>query len=80
MFICELHPFRQYQGIVANYNRNGQTASIQAFVHDLSDFLTSAHHSGLLLKTLQEWRHEKDEGKPPRLVSFLFEKVEQGAI
>jgi hypothetical protein len=30
-----------------------------------------------MLKTLQEWWHEKDEGKPPRLVSFLFERVEQ---
>jgi malonyl-CoA O-methyltransferase len=75
-FSCELHPFRQYQGIVANYQSCGQTTKIQAFVHHISDFLGSAQGCGFTLKELQEWWHEKDEGKPPRLVSFLFERVE----
>ena len=71
-FVCELHPFRQYQGTVANYPRGGQVTQIQAFVHHTSDFLETARHCGFTLKALQEWWHDKDEGKPPRLVSFLF--------
>ena len=43
----------------------------------ISDFLESARNWGFTLKELQEWWHEKDEGKPPRLVSFLFERAEQ---
>jgi malonyl-CoA O-methyltransferase len=75
-FICELHPFRQYQGTVANYERAGQMTHIPAFVHHISDFVESARNCGFTLKTLQEWWYEKDEGKPPRLVSFLFERVQ----
>ncbi len=76
-FICELHPFRQYQGTVANYRSGAQMTQIPAFVHHISDFLESAQNWGFTLKALQEWWHEKDDGKPPRLVSFLFERAEQ---
>jgi len=76
-FICELHPFRQYQGTVANYHIGDQIIQIPAFVHHISDFLDVAQNSGFVLKKLQEWWHEKDEGKPPRLLSFLFKKAEQ---
>ena len=73
-FICELHPFRQYQGVVANYRSDGQLIQIPAFTHHISDFLEEAHHTGFTLTPLPECWHEKDDGKPPRLVSFLFER------
>lgn len=73
-FICELHPYRQYQGVVANYRSNGEVTPIPAFVHHISDFLEVARSCGFSFQALQEWWHEKDEGKPPRLVSFLFER------
>jgi ubiquinone/menaquinone biosynthesis C-methylase UbiE len=74
--VTELHPFRQYQGGVANYRRGDETARIPAFVHHISDFLDAACNVGFSLKTLREWWHEKDQGKPPRLISFLFERAE----
>jgi ubiquinone/menaquinone biosynthesis C-methylase UbiE len=73
-FVCELHPFRQYQGTVANFSRGEQKTQIPAFVHHISDFVTAAQSCGFSVKRLEEWWHEKDAGKPPRLVSFLFEK------
>ena len=73
-FICELHPFRQYQGKKANFQNEQATTEIQAFVHHLSDFLNAAENTGFTLKELKEWWHEEDHNKPPRLVSFLFEK------
>ena len=76
-FVCELHPFGQYQGTVASYSSGDQMTQITAFVHHISDFLESAQNCGFRLKTLQEWWHEKDDGKLPRLVSFLFERAEQ---
>ncbi len=74
-FISELHPFRQYQGTVANFARDNQTIQIPAFVHHISDFLNAANANGLALSQLNEWWHEEDEGKPPRLVTFAFAKL-----
>jgi malonyl-CoA O-methyltransferase len=73
-FICELHPFRQYQGTKARFLRDQRTTEIRAFVHHISDFLGDAAKMGLSLKSCREWWHEEDQGKPPRLVSFMFEK------
>ena len=73
-FICELHPFRQYQETRAKFQRDQETTEIQAFVHHISDFLDAATNNGFNLKELEEWWHEKDRNKPPRLVSFMFEK------
>ncbi|MBC8136360.1 MAG: class I SAM-dependent methyltransferase [Fibrella sp.] len=73
-FLCELHPFRQYGGTKANFQRGGEVTEIPAFIHHLSDFTDAAAEHGLMLKILKEWWHEEDQNKPPRLVSFQFEK------
>jgi ubiquinone/menaquinone biosynthesis C-methylase UbiE len=73
-FICELHPFRQYRGVRANFQREEVTTEVDAFVHHLSDFTGAANENGLSMTEIREWWHEDDEGKPPRLVSFMFEK------
>ncbi len=73
-FVCELHPFRQYEGTKANFRQNQNTTEIQAFVHHISDFLDAAEINGLTLVSLKEWWHEEDQNKTPRLVSFMFVK------
>ena len=73
LFICELHPFRQYQGTQANFQTLHGTTEIQAFVHHISDFLNAAKSNGFSLKEFKEWWHEVDQNKPPRLVSFMFQ-------
>ncbi len=73
-FICELHPFRQYRGTQANFQRNQEVIEIPAFIHHLSDFFQAAKNYGLRLEDFNEWWHEQDQNKPPRLVSFLFKK------
>jgi malonyl-CoA O-methyltransferase len=74
-FVCELHPFRQYQGTKANFQRGDGRTEIDAFVHHISDYLAAAETTGLSLLSLKEWWHEEDEGKPPRVVSFIFKKL-----
>lgn len=74
-FVSELHPFRQYQGIQANFQQAGETVAIPAYVHHLSDFLSAAGGCGLALRDLQEWWHAEDRGKPPRLVTLMFAKA-----
>jgi ubiquinone/menaquinone biosynthesis C-methylase UbiE len=75
MFVCELHPFRQYQGIQANFRRGAETVVIPAFVHHISEFIEAAARHGLSLQSFKEWWDEGTEQiKAPRLVSFMFEK------
>jgi malonyl-CoA O-methyltransferase len=74
--VSELHPFRQYQGVQARFEHNGGTITIPAFVHHVSDFLGAAAGANLSLQRLHEWWHTQDNGKPPRLISFLFRKPE----
>lgn len=73
-FISELHPFRQYRGTQANFQRNQEVIEIPAFVHHLSDFFSAAKNHGFLLEDFKEWWHQHDQHKPPRLASFLFRK------
>jgi malonyl-CoA O-methyltransferase len=73
--IHELHPFRQYEGKKARFQGNQGATEIPAFIHHISDFGKIASESGLRLITLDEHWHENDHpDKPPRIVSFLFEK------
>jgi ubiquinone/menaquinone biosynthesis C-methylase UbiE len=73
-FVSELHPFRQYQGVQARFERNAETIAIPAFVHHISDFLEGAGRANLSLIAMNEWWHAEDEHKPPRLISFMFRK------
>ncbi|HLF75622.1 MAG TPA: class I SAM-dependent methyltransferase [Anaerolineales bacterium] len=73
-FINELHPFKQYEGKKARFYRSEGRIEIPAFTHHISDLLKAAAESGLTLLRLDECWHEKDRNKPPRLVSFMFEK------
>ena len=72
-FLCELHPFRQYEGTVANFNRQGATTAIAAFTHHISEFLGAAAENGFSLARFDERWHGDDAGRPPRLAAFLFQ-------
>lgn len=71
-FLCELHPFRQYEGTVANFSRGGETTSVAAFVHHVSEFLQAAEASGFALARFDERWHGDDAGRPPRLAAIMF--------
>jgi malonyl-CoA O-methyltransferase len=73
-FICELHPFRQYQGKKARFESGNSMIEINAFTHHISDFITTAEESGFALKQFREWWHSEDQGQLPRLASFMFQK------
>jgi malonyl-CoA O-methyltransferase len=73
-FVSELHPFRQYDGKKAVFQRDGEAIEIPAFVHHISDFISAAENAGFTLSSLKEWWHEEDKNRTPRLVSFMFKK------
>lgn len=74
LFICELHPYWQYQGVQARFQQGKETAEVGAFTHNISDFTRASEENQLRLEQFNEWWHEEDLGKPPRLASFMFEK------
>lgn len=74
LFVCELHPFKQYLGSRAVFERDRDNVAIPAFVHHISEFLDAAAEAGFTLVSLKEWWHDDDRDTPPRLASFLWEK------
>lgn len=72
LFLCELHPARQYLGLQATFTSEAGQVHIPAFVHHISDYLDGAEASGLRLLRLREWWDTAEREKPPRVVSFLF--------
>jgi malonyl-CoA O-methyltransferase len=72
--VNELHPFRQYEGKKARFDKGEGEIQIPAFMHHISDFLNAAADNGLRLARLNERWHPEDENKPPRIISFFFEK------
>jgi malonyl-CoA O-methyltransferase len=72
--VNELHPFKQYGGTKAHFELADQTIEVDAFVHHISEFIHAAEEHGLKLEKFNEYWHEQDQGKPPRLASFIFVK------
>jgi len=72
--VNELHPYRQYKGTKARFEKGEEIVEVEAFVHHISDFVRAAESNSLTLVKLNEYWHEKDIDKPPRLISFIFEK------
>lgn len=73
--INELHPFKQYGGTKARFERGADVVEVDVFVHHISEFINEAQSHGLTLVKFDEYWHTDDAGKPPRLVSFLFGKM-----
>jgi malonyl-CoA O-methyltransferase len=74
LLINELHPFKQYGGTKARFERGADIVEVDVFIHHISEFIHSAEINGLKLLKFDEVWHADDTGKPPRLVSFVFGK------
>ena len=72
--VNELHPFKQYGGTKARFERGTDVVELEVFVHHISEFIHAAEASGLKLLKFDEVWHADDAGKPPRLVSFVYGK------
>jgi ubiquinone/menaquinone biosynthesis C-methylase UbiE len=72
-FISELHPFKYALGKQATFKQGDQQVNIPGFLHHISHFTDAASSAGFSLTKMGEWWHEEDPGKPPRLVTFLFQ-------
>ena len=53
LFVCELHPFKQYLGSKAAFERDQERVELPAFVHHISNFVDAAAGAGLALINLK---------------------------
>jgi ubiquinone/menaquinone biosynthesis C-methylase UbiE len=73
-YVCELHPFKQYQGSKARFETSNGTQVLDCYIHHISSYLKAAESNGLGLSKFEEWFDDDTIGSIPRLVSFLFKK------
>ena len=73
-YICELHPYKQYTGSKARFESEAGLQVLECFLHHASDYFDAAITNGFVCKGLNEWFDEHDRTRPPRLLSFLFQK------
>jgi ubiquinone/menaquinone biosynthesis C-methylase UbiE len=72
LFICELHPYKQYSGSKARFEKENETIVVECYNHHLSDYLKAKDH-GFELVNIKEW-FDEDRKEIPRLISFLFRR------
>jgi len=71
-YICELHPFKQYDGSKARFEAEGVEKILECFSHHVSDYTNAALISGFAIERIDEWFDGYDRSTLPRLVSFVF--------
>ena len=80
LFICELHPIRQFFGGRAHFTdaTSGLTVDIPVVQHSVSEFVNAGLLAGLTLDRIDEWPDgdgaDDSEPTPPRLLSVMFSK------
>lgn len=78
LFLCELHPFRQRLGAQAQFTdpESGDRLKVEAYVHDVSEYVNAGIDAGLRLGRIGEWSDDLDRQSksPPRLLSVLFNR------
>jgi ubiquinone/menaquinone biosynthesis C-methylase UbiE len=79
VFICELHPIRQFLGGRAHFTdvTTGDTVDVPVVQHSVSEFINGGLKAGLTLERVDEWWDDGDGGsdrRPPRLLSMVFSK------
>lgn len=72
-YIGELHPFKQYSGSKARFNKGEELIVPDCFTHHFSDYICNAITDGFEIASVNEWFDEGDD-ELPRILSLLFKK------
>lgn len=78
LFVCELHPYRQWGGGQAQFTAPGGEESVRvpAYVHEVSEYVNGGIAAGFHVVRLGEWRDDRDrlEAASARLLSVLYRR------
>ncbi|MEO6537853.1 MAG: class I SAM-dependent methyltransferase [Ferruginibacter sp.] len=75
-YIGELHPFKQYSGSKARFQKEDDIVILDCYTHHLSEYTTLALANGFELINFNEWFDEVGEKNIPRILTLLFKKIE----
>ena len=73
-YICELHPFKQYEGSKARFESEDGLQVTECFQHHVTDYTRAALTNGFTVERIDEWFDNDDRTTTPRLISFVFLK------
>jgi ubiquinone/menaquinone biosynthesis C-methylase UbiE len=73
-YVCELHPFKQYEGSEARFETDAGVQVTECFQHHVTDYTNTALAKGFAIQKIDEWFDEDDRTTTPRLISFVFVK------
>ena len=71
-YICELHPFKQYEGSKARFETDDGLQVTECFQHHITDYTNAAMNNEFEIERMDEWFDSSDRAGTPRLISFLF--------
>lgn len=74
-FISELHPFKQYKGSKARFEKENGVEELETFTHHISDYLNNAEKNGFQIIEIKEWFDNSSQTDLPRLISCVFKKI-----
>lgn len=74
VYIGELHPFKQYNGIKARFETEEGRQVIDSFNHNVSDFIHAGKKHGMNLVYLDEYFDDNDRSQIPRILTILLKK------
>ena len=76
LFLCELHPIRQYLGGRAHFvdQTSREVIDVPVFRHTVSEFVNGGIDAGFTIERLDDWFDADRADAPPRLLSVLFRK------
>jgi ubiquinone/menaquinone biosynthesis C-methylase UbiE len=73
-YIGELHPFKQYAGSKARFEKGEETLVLDCYIHPISEFTQLAKQNGFSVVDLDEWFDEDGSNEIPRILTLLFRK------
>jgi hypothetical protein len=73
-YIGELHPFKQYAGSKARFQKEDETLVLDCYTHHISEFTTLATAHGFSIVQLNEWFDAGADKEMPRILTLLFKK------
>jgi ubiquinone/menaquinone biosynthesis C-methylase UbiE len=71
-YICELHPFKQYEGSKPRFETEDGVQVTECFQHHVTDYTEAGLTNGFEIERIDEWFDDDDRRATPRLISFLF--------
>ena len=74
LYVCELHPFKQYTGSKARFESEEGIKVLDCFTHHITDYTNAAVTNGFAIERIDEWFDDNNREQIPRLISFLFVK------